>query len=496
MASIFLAELDADVIGLGEDCTNPFFEAPAPKAAPPPAAGSRKRVQLSMEIEVDDLATPVATQGIMRTTGASTKAAVSVSDCLACSGCVTSAEAVLLDAQSAAAFSKLVETHGGANVAVLIDKAALASLADALGVGPAAALAAAKNALRSRHGVLDAFAPPEARELALLETLGEFEARLAASAGTRRTPGAPPPPSLPASATRERAPANADAISSVGRAPRNDAGPLPLVVAACPGVVCFFEKTAPHGLPFLSSAKSPMASAAALLRAGRLGRRKPLAIAAIAPCADKKLEAARRDLAEDGAGGTTVADVDLVLTARELVDALGLCLLRDSLPRGAADPADADECRGTATENGASGGYADFVVRSLSGSAPEFRKVRNADFLEAEFAVPGRAKPLRVAIATGFRNVQRVATALKRGTCAYDFVELMACPRGCANGGGQLSAAANEDRAAAKGRVDRVAAAYHAAPVVPLPATAAAPGADLAHTRYHNIPPLDVAIKW
>ena len=75
----------------------------------------------------------------MRTTAAApTKAVVSVSDCLACSGCVTSAEAVLLDAQSAAAFAALIETTRG-DVAVVVDKASLASLGEKIACSPARA---------------------------------------------------------------------------------------------------------------------------------------------------------------------------------------------------------------------------------------------------------------------------------------------------------------------------------------------------------------------
>ncbi|KAJ1444968.1 iron hydrogenase, partial [Pelagophyceae sp. CCMP2097] len=83
-------------------------------------------------------------------------------------------------------------------------------------------------------------------------------------------------------------------------------GRLPLVTSACPGVVCFIEKSCPKVLPHVSSARSPMSALGALIKqrdgavlpAGAWD--KPVAHVAVMPCADKKLEAARRDFLDDG----------------------------------------------------------------------------------------------------------------------------------------------------------------------------------------------------
>ena len=417
MASIFLAELDADVIGLGEDCTNPFFAKPAPAApaAAPPPAGRRRRMQLSVEADDDALALPKP-KGIMRTAGQSTQAVVSVADCLACSGCVTSAEAVLVNAQSADKFRDLC----GPDARVFLGLAALASFGERLDCAPARAFAAVAAVLREAHGA-EALSEAAAAATARAETVHEFAARLAAGAGKPEIPA----PSIAVSATRYRRPDGAT-VDCGPAAPRTGA-PLPLVASACPGVVCFVEKTAPHALPYLASTKSPTAAAAALWK--RLAPSSK--VVAVEACADKKLEAARRDLSGDHG-----PDVDLVLTAQELWDVLTEAALRDAL----ADAMDDDDDDDATVEDvaaapfAASGGFAEAAYRaaagaSLAAGAPvPFKREKNDDFVAAKLDRGPGLKPLVFAVATGFRNVQRVTSQLKKGTCPYDFVELLACP--------------------------------------------------------------------
>ena len=129
MASIFLANLDADAIGLGASCTRPEVLARDTQA-------SRKRITLEAE---DDNGTVGFTPAgpIQALTNGS--AQVSVSDCLACSGCVTSAESVLLAEQAAPKLGILC--NEGRPVDVVIDRAALASVAQKFDSTPAEALA-------------------------------------------------------------------------------------------------------------------------------------------------------------------------------------------------------------------------------------------------------------------------------------------------------------------------------------------------------------------
>ena len=138
------------------------------------------------------------------------------------------------------------------------------------------------------------------------------------------------------------------------------------------------------------------------------------------------------------------ADVDVVLTTREIV----------RMFRGEQiNPAVLDETpfdsplgsgTGAAVIFGATGGVMDAALRSayylVTGQNPDpdaFRDVRGMDgWKEAKFDIPG-AGPVSVAVASGLLNTRKLMTALERGEVRYDFVEIMACPGGCAGGGGQ-----------------------------------------------------------
>ena len=137
-------------------------------------------------------------------------------------------------------------------------------------------------------------------------------------------------------------------------------------------------------------------------------------------------------------------DVDVVLTTREIV----------RMFRGEQiNPAVLDEMpfdsplgsgTGAAVIFGATGGVMDAALRSayylVTGQNPDpdaFRDVRGMDgWKEAKFDIPG-AGPVSVAVASGLLNTRKLMTALERGEVRYDFVEIMACPGGCAGGGGQ-----------------------------------------------------------
>ena len=136
--------------------------------------------------------------------------------------------------------------------------------------------------------------------------------------------------------------------------------------------------------------------------------------------------------------------MDVVLTTREIV----------RMFRGEQiNPAVLDETpfdsplgsgTGAAVIFGATGGVMDAALRSayylVTGQNPDpdaFRDVRGMDgWKEAKFDIPG-AGPVSVAVASGLLNTRKLMTALERGEVRYDFVEIMACPGGCAGGGGQ-----------------------------------------------------------
>ena len=158
------------------------------------------------------------------------------------------------------------------------------------------------------------------------------------------------------------------------------------------------------------------------------------------PCTSKKSEAALPTM-RDACGDP---DVDVVLTTREMV----------RMFRGEqVDPTQLDEIpfdsplgsgTGAAVIFGATGGVMDAALRSayylVTGSNPDadaFTAVRGMDgWKEATFAIPG-AGNVRVAVVSGLGNTRRLMKALDEGRVSYDFVEVMACPGGCAGGGGQ-----------------------------------------------------------
>ena len=398
MASIFLANLDADAIGLGASCTRPEVLARDQSSA-------RKRITLEAEDDNGTLGFTPAGPIQALTNGS---AQVSVSDCLACSGCVTSAESVLLAEQAAPKLALLC--NEGRPVDVVLDRASLASVAQKFEETPAEALARLRTACTAALPVRRVVAATDAQDLQLLETLHEFERRLERSDAGLPSSRETPPPTVAVSATSYKDP-KTNQIHEYAVEPKT-AAPLPLVTSQCPGTVCFLEKTAPHALPFLSSTKSPMAAAAAVV--------KDAALCYVGACADKKLEGYRRDLMDDD-----VPHVSLVLTLAEFVEAIGADRLEAT--QAVATEDDLRDTRVHAHSKAASGGYADFVYRCVSGREPEWQRGRNNDVVEATLEREG-LRPLKFAIATGFRNVQRVVAALKRTKPQYDFVELLACP--------------------------------------------------------------------
>ena len=214
----------------------------------------------------------------------------------------------------------------------------------------------------------------------------------------------------------------------------------PMFTSCCPGWVRFLKLEYPHLVKKLSTAKSPQQMFGAVAKsyyAQLLGvEADKIFCVSIMPCTAKKYEcdvAAVNDAARK--------DVDVVLTTRELGR-----LLRH-VDVAALEEEEFDQPLGTATGAGvifgATGGVMEAALRSayylLTGRNPEvdaFSEVRGLDgWKEASFQI--RDKKLKVAVASGLGNARKLVEALERGEVSYDFVEIMACPGGCAGGGGQ-----------------------------------------------------------
>ena len=218
----------------------------------------------------------------------------------------------------------------------------------------------------------------------------------------------------------------------------------PMFTSCCPGWVRFVKSQFPAYIGNLSTAKSPQQMFGAVVKsyfADQLNvDPKKLFVVSIMPCTAKKAEAALPTM-KDAEGDR---DVDVVLTTREIVRMFrGEQINPTVLPE---TPFDSPLGTGTgaAVVFGATGGVMDAALRSayymVTGKNPNpdaFHSVRGLDsWKEAVFTIPG-AGDVRVAVVSSLGATRKLMNAIDAGEVDYDFVEVMACPGGCAGGGGQ-----------------------------------------------------------
>ncbi|NWS89413.1 NARFL factor, partial [Toxostoma redivivum] len=223
---------------------------------------------------------------------------------------------------------------------------------------------------------------------------------------------------------------------------------LPMLASACPGWICYAEKT--HGsfiIPHISTTKSPQQVMGSLVK-GYFAEQKHLSPdriyhVTVMPCYDKKLEASRPDFFNQE---YQTRDVDCVITTGEVLKLLE----QEGVSLPDVDPAPLDTLLGGAAEElsthagGGSGGYLEHIFRhaaqqlfGIHVGSIHYKPLRNKDFQEVTLERDGQVL-LHFALAYGFRNIQNLVQKLKRGKCPYHYVEVMACPSGCLNGGGQI----------------------------------------------------------
>jgi len=219
---------------------------------------------------------------------------------------------------------------------------------------------------------------------------------------------------------------------------------LPLFTSCCPAWVKYAEVYYPELLPNISTCKSPQEMMGATIKS-YLARKqnidpKDIFVVSVMPCTAKKFEAQRPELSSE----TGIADVDAVITTRQLNRMMRIFGIEfASLPEE-----DFDRPFGAPTGSGdifaASGGVMESALRTayhlLTGSDLEkvdFENVRGMDGVkEAEITVGD--KKIRLAVANRLGNARQIAERVKQGNAPWDFIEIMACPGGCAGGGGQL----------------------------------------------------------
>lgn len=526
----------------------------------------------AMRIELEDDTAADGSRAQRAPAAGEAVAKVTLNDCLACSGCVTSAETVLIGQQSVTEF--LSHIPAARAVVVSISQAARASLAVHYSLSSLRLF----RALRVAFGMLGCEYVIDlglASDISLVESAAEFIHRYRAAGGRKRAP-AGAVASAGAAGTAGAAAGRLAAASGSAAAEGTVAAEpcLPVISSSCPGWICYVEKVHGKLLPHVSAVKSAQQIMGTLVRRlAEAGPRAPVAAAggvyhcAVMPCFDKKLEASRPDFADPqgppgqaaDAGGRR--DVDCVLSTAELVELfaqrqIDIAAIAAALPAtegsaggsgdgrtaieggtggslgraegggglcgvawegsgsdgvasasgrsaacappaplsagggaggGRVGQADSDLAAlrelAVAANNvdlasasfrappGGSGGYAEFIFRTAAAElfgvhfAPEaqmaWEPVRgNADLRELKLELHGEVV-LRFAAAHGFRNVQNVVQKLSKGRCSYDYVEFMACPSGCLNGGGQVRPAVGSGESG-KQRLARVREAHHA----------------------------------
>ncbi|CAM8929858.1 unnamed protein product [Rhodiola kirilowii] len=400
-ATLRISDLN-DFIAPSQDCIVSL------KGQNPPAAKPERT-----EVVIAKKQLPVATEPVK----------ISLKDCLACSGCITSAETVMLEKQSLDEFLSHLEKNKA--VIISLSPQSRAALAVQYGLSSHQVFKKLTTFFKSL-GVKDVYDTSCSRDIALIESCNEFVARYRNS-----KPG------------------------------KKQGRNLPMLASACPGWICYAEKTlGSYILPYISSVKSPQQVMGATIKhhlSKKLGvRPEEIYHVSVMPCYDKKLEASRDDFVFDiesegdvhNSAVVKIAEVDSVLTTGEVLDLIqAKCVdfrtMEESpLDRLFTNVNDEGQLFGV---NGSSGGYAETIFRYAAKEifgkeivGPlEFKTIKNSDFREVTLEVEGETL-LKFALCYGFRNLQNVVRKIKLGQSDYHYLEVMACPSGCLNGGGQI----------------------------------------------------------
>lgn len=222
----------------------------------------------------------------------------------------------------------------------------------------------------------------------------------------------------------------------------NDGGVLPMITSCSPGWIKYCEHYFPDQLDHLSSCKSPQQMFGAIMKtyyAEKTGiDPKNMVVVGVMPCTAKKFETKR-----DGEAASGYPDVDIAITTRELarmIESAGIYFRH--LPDEKFDTP-FGESTGASTIFGATGGVMEAALRTaveqLTGKELEvvdFTEVRGMDGIkEAEYDIDG--KKVKVAVASGTKNAKVLMDDVRSGKSEYLFIEIMGCPGGCINGGGQ-----------------------------------------------------------
>ncbi|OAX42262.1 iron hydrogenase [Rhizopogon vinicolor AM-OR11-026] len=428
-----------DFLTPSQACIKPIEQANEPEESKVPGAAATEIVIDSGGSYYEVSANDPSSKNIERKLQ---QAQISLNDCLACSGCITSAESVLITLQSHTEVLNFLSSNPPVStpdhkIPVLsIAPQSLASLAASISSSSGSPVSLLQILRRVRAfstrilGFEHVYDTTFARHLALLEHTQEFLER------------------------------------------KKGEGKLPMLASACPGWICYAEKAHSEMLPFIARTKSPQQVMGTVVKSwfGSRWGAQPDQIyhVSVMPCYDKKLEASRQDFYNDI---YSTRDVDCVITTGELeliMREKGWDLSKpvenESTPDFDAEIPELLSHPGTS-----SGSYLQSLINSITASHPSpvdlaVKFIRTSDYEEFTLRAQDTGEVLfKGAKCYGFRNLQNVVRkvgreagvqvgrgaagrmvgmrAKKRGgedEKGYDYVEVMACPGGCVNGGGQL----------------------------------------------------------
>ena len=217
----------------------------------------------------------------------------------------------------------------------------------------------------------------------------------------------------------------------------------PLFTSCCPGWVRFMKSEYPDMVCQLSTAKSPQQMFGAVAKtyfAQRIGKTpQDVFCVSVMPCTAKKWECDVEVVNSSGAE----KDVDVVLTTREVDRLLNMLSINVSMLEEEEFDSPLGIGSGAGVIFGATGGVMEaalrtayFLLEKKNPDADAFKVVRGDDG-RREVVVRIAGVNVRACVASGLRNARKVVEDVRAGRAQYDFVEIMACPGGCAGGGGQ-----------------------------------------------------------
>ena len=243
-------------------------------------------------------------------------------------------------------------------------------------------------------------------------------------------------------------------------------GVLPMITSCSPGWIRYCEAYYPEFIPNLSSCKSPQQMTGAMIKTYWAEKNgidpKDIVSVSVMPCTAKKFEIGREDQSAAG-----VPDLDISITTRELVKMINKAGIRFNELEDATFESPMGSGTGAAVIFGATGGVMEAALRTavwkLTGetndSPVEFKEVRGIEGVKfAEYTAGGTT--VKVAVASGLSNAKALLEKVKAKEVDVQFIEIMACPGGCVNGGGQVIVPADV-RNFTDIRAERAKALYH-----------------------------------